>query len=244
MMYRISLLLILSCVNNIAFADCDSADTLGAKYKISSTHSESNKTTIRDLVLWRNGKAVAHQYPDTQITELWELSGNGMLRLVRNFDAYKRGIEYHPGEINNGKGDKDWKLKYQLVSTKLMKKMQLEKSTGKDCRTIEYYSLNESDAQIKLLWLPRLQLLKKLQVTKADEIIQWNLEDIVTDKAAVSQVFTSRSSYQTTDYIDIGDNESDPFLLKMINLGFVEHGSSGFYDAQGHALDGHRQHKH
>ena len=49
--------------------------------------------------------------------------------------------------------------------------------------------------------------------------------------------FAKWDNYQTTDYADIGDNESDPFLAKMINLGFVEHGASGFYHADGSPIE-------
>ena len=56
--------------------------------------------------------------------------------------------------------------------------------------------------------------------------------------------FAEWYNYQTTDYAYIGDNENDPFLAKMINQGFVEHGASGFYDAQGNQLQGSHKHHH
>jgi len=61
-------------------------------------------------------------------------------------------------------------------------------------------------------------------------------------KAQIQQQFALWDAYQTTDYADIGDNEGDPFLAKMINLGFIEHGASGFYDANGKALGGGHSH--
>jgi len=66
----------------------------------------------------------------------------------------------------------------------------------------------------------------------------------VTEPKKIEEFFRIRGSYQTTDYADIGDNESDPFLLKMMNLGFIKHGASGFYDAQGHALKKRHNHHH
>ncbi len=47
-----------------------------------------------------------------------------------------------------------------------------------------------------------------------------------------------------TDCADIGDNESDPFLLKMINQVDIEHGSAGFYDSKRMSLDASHSHQH
>jgi len=54
-------------------------------------------------------------------------------------------------------------------------------------------------------------------------------------------------NYQDIDFADVGDSESDPFIAKMINQGFIEHGSSGFYSSEGHAIEaqgGHGSHSH
>lgn len=64
----------------------------------------------------------------------------------------------------------------------------------------------------------------------------WRRLEIVSDPTSAQAAFDRRASYASTDYADIGDNESDPFLLRMINLGFIEHGGSGFYDADGHDM--------
>ena len=63
-----------------------------------------------------------------------------------------------------------------------------------------------------------------------------------SDNKIIDAFFNKNLDYQTTDYADIGDSESDPFLRKMINLGFVEHGSSGMYDAQGNDIGGEHHH--
>ena len=38
-------------------------------------------------------------------------------------------------------------------------------------------------------------------------------------------------AYQTTDFADIGDDHTDPFLTDMVHQGFIEHGSDGVYHA-------------
>ena len=244
MKYKVSLVLAFMFFNSAVLANCASQDTLGAKYLITSTHIDTKQSTNQHMLLWRNGNQVAHEYPQTHMTELWEQSSHGMLRLVRNFDAYQRAIEYQPGEINNGKGIKDWGLKYQLISEELKNKMQRHAVTGEGCDKVEKYSLDSKGSRIELEWLPNQQLIKNMKVFKKDVTLQWNLENIVKDVARVKQFFLTRNQYQTTDYIDIGDNESDPFLSKMIHLGFTKHGSSLVYETEGRSLSSHSQHMH
>lgn len=225
-------------------ADCEVDNSvLGAAYRV--THqSGTTAPVIYRMHLWRNGQQVAHQYPGTQITEIWERVSNGMLRLERHFDAYQRGIEYQPLEINKGKGVKDWTQKNQLISERLKDSLQLQMSSGEGCQRVEHYALNDNGSTIHLAWLPALKLVKHYRVASDMANLTWELENTVQDSLQVQQAFATRAAYQTTDYTDIGDNESDPFLLKMINLGFVEHGSSGFYNTEGHAIEGGHAHTH
>lgn len=74
--------------------------------------------------------------------------------------------------------------------------------------------------------------------------IAWTLESIKGDKKSINASFAQRDMYQSTDFADIGDNESDPFLMNMMNLGFIEHGNSGFYDSNGNDMGARNNHGH
>jgi len=236
----ISLLVISSAANA---GTCNSnSELLGAKYEVSSNNKLTKTKSTREVSLWRNHKQVAHQHADSQITEIWEQTPNGMLKLTRHFDAHHRGIEYDPYDVNEGKGETDWSSKFQLISQQLKDQMELKKSKGEGCERIEKYKLKLKNAKFELEWLPEQQLVKSYSETSATGKVRWKLEETIGDPARVKQVFAMRSDYKTTDYADIGDNESDPFLLNMMNLGFIEHSSSGFYDAEGHDIGQHHYH--
>ena len=64
---------------------------------------------------------------------------------------------------------------------------------------------------------------------------EWTLQD-VNYNADTNTFFAKRESYQSTDYADIGDDHTDPFLTKMVNQGFIEAGASGYYDQHGQAI--------
>ncbi|GAB1112012.1 MAG: hypothetical protein SwBeaMacB_26570 [Shewanella algae] len=79
--------------------------------------------------------------------------------------------------------------------------------------------------------------MKKVRtITQGEQRIVYRLSELTP----VSQESFKRltSGFQDLDFADVGDSESDPFIAKMITQGFIQHGSSGFYSADGQQLDG------
>ncbi|WP_411026644.1 hypothetical protein, partial [Salmonella sp. s54395] len=74
----------------------------------------------------------------------------------------------------------------------------------------------------------------------ADAAQQWQLVSL--QRASMSDTFDRWREWPSTDFADVGDNEADSFLRKMIALGFVEHGASGFYQADGKPMQGGAHH--
>lgn len=72
---------------------------------------------------------------------------------------------------------------------------------------------------------------------------RWKLVDWNDDTAQIALRFEQWDSYDSVDFAGIGDNEPDPFLARMINPGFIEHGDNNFYDSQGRVLSG-QGHRH
>jgi hypothetical protein len=217
---------VLACLcllfTNATFADCaQDADKLGAQYLLRTTDTASGDARAQDLVVWRNGSRVAHVHPDSGVVELWELTPNGRMRLVRFFDEYSRGIEYQPGEVDIAADKGGWQKKWQLVSDARLQSLGEPVASGQGCDRVASYRWQEQEVQYELDWLPGLQLISHYRAITPDHETEWKLERTVTDGDEIDQAFARRDAYQTTDYADIGDHESDPFLLKMINLGFI-----------------------
>lgn len=234
-------LVLLISTTNIVMANC-SNNILGAKYKITTGVTSSKQKKTSQFVLWRNGNQVAHEHIDTHITEVWEHLKNGQLRLVKNFDDYNRGIEYEPNEIKMQHNNAGWQLKRQLITQSLIDDMKLESTTKKGCEILQLFTRKNINDSLNLEWLPKQKLIRKLTITTKKEKVTWVLMEIINDTKQVQKLFTKKAGYHMTDYSDIGDNESDPFLLKMINLGFVSHGVSGMYNQYGSPIEGGHQH--
>ncbi|MFT5757744.1 MAG: hypothetical protein ACI9LM_002480 [Alteromonadaceae bacterium] len=194
-------------------------DTLSAQYQV--TIKQDNKTiTAQNFTLYRHDSVVAYQYKEQGKTELWQHYQDDKVALNRYFDKQQRGIEYQPNEL---RAAVNWQEKYQLISDEKIAQMTKVTQVGSDCYQQSEYSLVEEGSTIRLTWLPKLKLIKRLQVTHGKNVKIWQLNTLDHEQAQVLAFFKQKDSYQSTDYADIGDNEDDPFLAKMINQGFIEH---------------------
>ena len=219
---------------------CESSQPLLAHYRVTQS-SAGQPSVSRTVMLVRDANRVAYRYEDRAVTELWERAGNDHLHLVRYFDNYQRGIEYQADEI---KGGADWATQASLVSPQLRHALQPGNSSGSGCEQLREYTGQHHHERYQLVWQEQLQLPQRFEVIQANggAQVRWELVELNRDKSAVEAIFHALDGYQTTDYADVGDSESDPFLQKMINLGFIEHGHGGFYDAEGHSLSGGHHH--
>jgi len=216
-------------------AQCPANKTeLSAQYQVSSDNLQG-KQNAQQITLYRHKNDVAYQYNNQGISEYWHQQANGLIDLTRYFDHDKQGIEYQASEI---KSKQSWQQINELISPKLRSKMTIISTRENACQQEQQLQLIQGKQKIQLTWLPQLKLVKRLIITSPSQVKQWQLQQLTTSPKKVADQFAQWQQYKTTDYADVGDNEDDPFLAKMINLGFVEHAASGFYQANGQAIAG------
>lgn len=203
---------------------CDITPTqLIAKYQIKQLDHQGQLQKSR-LDLYRYDHAVGHYFPEQNYGDWWTKSQSDQLMLMRYFPKYHRAIEYQAEDIKSKEVFKAsfWQKKQQLIATSLLAKMNVEQVTGQGCYQVEILSLKDKGKKYQVRWLPRLQLIERFDVSKGSKMLtSWRLQDIVNDEAHIQTYATNIHRYQTTDYADIGDNEQDPFLAKMIHQGFM-----------------------
>ena len=213
---------------------CSADKPVTAEYKI--TIKTGRHLTEKMLQLSRYKQQVAIHYPQSNVTELWEKTKNEKLHLIRIFEKHKRGIEYQPSEI---KGSHDWSMKQQLISNIALSNMTLNNTTGESCSLLKNYSRKTTKGETQIKWLANRALIHSYIEINKNRKTTWILVSSNTETESIANKFNTLNSYDTTDYTDIGDNESDPFLMGMINLGFIEGHSHGFYDSDGNEIGRH-----
>lgn len=226
------IILILAIFAQGVFARCQhDPQIVRADYQV-RFYKDDKLVRQNTIILWRQQDTVAHQYPQTHITESWHLLKNQLIKPSRFFDSYQRAIEYQPGVKVHGKSESDWSYRYQLVSDTLISQLTLTSENNIGCQRQQVFSKQTPKGNIELSWLPSLQLLNHFSWDNGEVREEWELLTKVHNANEVVAFFEQLQKYQSTDYADIGDDHSDPFLNKMLNMGFVEHGASGFYTSE------------
>lgn len=214
-------------------------DLLGAYYQLtnSKTHRNEQEYSITDKAvhlssLWRTNQKVLSINGEQSTT--WYRLNNGLVQKTTHFDHFKRSIEYQAKPMS----EEYWQQIRQLIPNSKKHTLTLVNTTADECYQQEQYQWHSDDSNLsgKLLWNKNLNLMTELTITQGDKKSHWQLQKIERNQDVINQFFAQRANYQSTDFADIGDNESDPFLIKMINLGFIDHSASGIYNANGESM--------
>lgn len=236
----ICILCILLIPNNILAKEvCKAEGVLKNKNYLVATYEieveMKNKKLSKSLMVFsrRNGQV---SYTKNGITEIWDHLNNGRMKLTRYYDQYEKGIEYQANEIFLHKKLDGWESKHQIISNERLKSMRQEIKEVRNCISyqtlVENGSVGDAIDKLNIIWMPDYQLPQVIKNTTPLGSVVWKLVDLSFDTFKVDKIYTDRNIYQLTDYADIGDNESDPFLRKMINLGFIKHADKVFYASE------------
>ncbi|WP_299807946.1 hypothetical protein [uncultured Shewanella sp.] len=246
--------LIMLCTTSLTAAnatelDCKDIDTdhLSATYTVK--HASGQQST---MTLLRNKDKVIYQRSPVSF-EMWNKQGE----YVRYFPNEQRSISYRKGDLLSLNMHFDFEQLNHLVSTSLIDKLTQSEQANQafaderenqiaalGCIDTNRYQTVLHHSLLKLVWADKIALPVAMDVTMdvAMEVEQDSNKvsyQLVALKALSNDDFTSLiSGYRDMDFADVGDNESDPFIAKMIHQGFIQHGSTGFYDSQGNQLSG------
>jgi hypothetical protein len=233
----LTILLLMVSTSSIAAQQCEQPDqNVAVEYGYSMSTADKAMAVTHRLTVWRLDKHVAHQYLATGITDVWQQVSNGDVRLIRYFDNDQQAIEYQPGEVRVNNIKQHWQEMTQMVSENQLHDMTLINQTGSGCDRVETYQYQDHYRRLVIKWLPEYHLMTSSTDTAAGKVSHWEILSFHHDLLKITEAFESRDRYLSTDYADIGDNETNPFLIKMINLGYVSHAHSGFYNTEGHDM--------
>lgn len=227
------LLLVTTLITFFTFADdaCHPS-IIKATYSIEDVSKTTNSSKKNQLILLRHNNNAFH-ITDNKMATQWTKLANNRIKKTSYFIDDKRAIEYEPSQVTSGQS---WDYHAQLLHPQFQTQSKLVETTGKDCEEIEHYQQSTATKTVDIWWYPQRKLVKQIKSVFVNKIVTWKLEEMVDNHEIVQQKVDTLLAYQATDFADIGDNETDPFFRKMIHLGFIDHGASGFYDSEGNSL--------
>ncbi len=203
--------------------NCEHYDTLVAQYSITKSKlnhkQEVTNETSNQMTLLRDKNQVSHDYIGQPWVPTWRLLNSGHIAKTDFYPKQKQCIEYEPNKVKNSLHN--WQEKFQLVADDSISEMKLVSRTGANCNILEEYELHDGDSHIELQWWPKQNLMKHYNVATSHGQQSWDLSNVELKTKKSKKVFKQYDDYTLTDYADIGDNETDPFLRSMIHLGFT-----------------------
>ncbi|MGS0673510.1 hypothetical protein [Shewanella sp. 125m-1] len=221
---------------------------------LSATYSATNASGQQSTItLLRSADKVIYQRSPTSF-EMWDKQGE----YVRYFPTEQRSITYRKGDLLSLNMHFDLQQLTHLISPELIKQLsnaqhetaapspeqhETHHSANLSCQAVAHYEGLLAGNTLNLVWMTKLMLPVTMTVQQKGKQFSYQLTEI---EPFSSDAFAALiSNYNDMDFADVGDNESDPFIAKMIHQGFIQHGSSGFYDSQGNQLSsGESGHQH
>ncbi|ABI40434.1 hypothetical protein Shewmr4_3368 [Shewanella sp. MR-4] len=219
---------------NQANAQCATleANHLKAQYQVTNAKGQSWQMT-----LLRDGQDFIIQRDNTTF-EQWAPNGE----YVRYFPVEKRSVTYRKGDLRALNIQHDRDQLYHVVSPALPANLAKTEQKQLPCFAAQGFAGKVNGMDSQLDWIASIELPQQFNL---GDVLSYQLLNVEPYSHEAFAALTQ--NYQDIDFADVGDSESDPFIAKMINQGFIEHGSSGFYNSEGHAIEaqgGHGSHSH
>ena len=156
---------------------------------------------------------------------LWHGLPGDDAELYRVFDEAERSILYTSSGLALLDQSRPWHRVAELADTNALTPVGGERD---DCGRQRHYT-GGNDTQMIDVWayadsgLVTALTVRPTKSEAATPLMTYRLAAVEGgSEDALARVARWRG-YQSTDFADIGDNESDPFLQRMIHQGFIEH---------------------
>lgn len=174
--------------------------------------------TAFDLIR-SDANRVTYHYPNAGITDLWWLDDHQEIRLIKAFNKQQRAIEYEPLEVAMLVKQR-WPKLQHLIAPVVLKKLKVRTRDDAGCLSSTHYTGFVDNIRVDVVWLDQLAMPKTLTWQDNKGKTEYVLQSLAPENTALLKKV---DDFDTTDFADIGDNEADPFLNKMISLGFIHH---------------------
>jgi len=208
-----------------------------AKYEM-----QTPKTTT-SVNYYRQASKIAYEYPEQGMTEVWIKMPHNQTSLIRGFDHYKKSIEYEPIDLKMENKNSSWTQQENFLSPAQFGFKEGSKSSINGC-VISHFERKENGKSILIDWYEPKKLLLSFEMKNREKTsYKYTLSSFEKITPEVNHL-QNVLNYDATDFADIGDNESDPFFRKMINLGFISHHEANIIDENGNRIETQEHHKH
>ncbi|MDP3330596.1 MAG: hypothetical protein Q8Q40_11255 [Methylococcaceae bacterium] len=159
---------------------------------------------------WRTAKRVETHNLQDNTGEIWTKSADGKIAYERVFHDQQQVIEYTPGDLNAIGSVPDWSAIATLLNQPMIAGLVEDDHEQVLGRPASHYQSNT----LEVTWLDREQLPALIKRNDHGHTITTRVIGIYP-LAESPWSYQRSTNYRYTDFADIGDKESDPFIQSI-----------------------------
>jgi len=183
----------------------------------------------------------AFEYTQQGITEVWTKTINNNASMIKGFDKDQRSIEYETIDLTMDKKNSSWNKRSNLMHPKDFNFKNNSVKTINGC-VVKHYEKSENGKSISMDWNEKRDILVNFEIKDQKKVYyDYQLKSLKSLDLEDNHIVKVQG-YERTDFADIGDNESDPFFRKMINLGFITHHETNIINDKGQLVEAESHH--
>jgi hypothetical protein len=123
-----------------------------------------------------------------------------------------------------------------VIDSSLLSALDVVEVFGNACSQIQKLEGRYAEASYQVLWMPAWQLAVYISARSSTHYTTWRVEEVNKDARKIERQLQRYAAYRMTDFADIGDNESDPFFVSMMNSGYISFATSSAHQGHSHGL--------
>lgn len=187
-----------------------------ARFELSVAPAAGGPLRRQTWLLWREADRVETRTKNGD-GEIWRRNPRGDVHYQRVFHRQKRTIDYTAGDLRALDAVPDWaRLAHTIDPALLGAELKRIESTTALGRPAVRYRGKVRGVRQEVVWLARERLPAWMRMKYRDRTVTVRLKEV--HALAQSPWPRARTNgYAATDYADIGDNEADPFLRRLLN---------------------------
>lgn len=149
----------------------------------------------------------------SQTGELWQRDGKTQF-FFKLFHADRRSIEYRMDDLQNLNITSSWQQHILLVDPEILRQLAVVKTGSRDGYAFAQLKGTVKGETWEIMWRSDLKLPAKIRREHEGHVEVTELE-AVHPLAASPWPRRDHVAYEVIDYADLGDRESDPFVIRV-----------------------------
>jgi len=188
---------------------------IAAEFETVITANDGQPPQLYHWRFWRSARRIETHNLHDNSGEIWSQSAYGKIGYEQVFHQQKQVIEYVPGDLSAIGLQLDWPALASLLNPAMTRSLLADGRENVFGRSAVHYQSNHADQPLEVLWLDYEQIPALIKRTENSKSITTRITALYP-LAQSPWPYQRSGDYHHTDFADLGDKESDPFIQSIL----------------------------